>query len=159
MEKIQSVTKDHYAIKFSNMNKWLTEIEITATKRFFGVKEARQFVDETRPLIDGVYERLKRNVKSRYGKIVVDLWTQSAIDEYSIPLHHYDTMGGVCMINIPYDLDVYLDEKNQNIKNEIVFNILKEQLENTPPEVGLEKDLIINILTDVYQENKAKGDS
>ena len=132
------------------MNKWLTEIEIIASKRFFGSQEARRFLDETRPLIDGVYKKLRRNVKSRYGKIVVDLWPQSVIDEYELPSHQYDTMSGVCVINIAYDLSAYTSENNKNIKNEIVYNILKDAFQSSPNEIGLERELIINILTSVY---------
>jgi len=133
------------------MNKWLTEIEITASKRFFGKKEVRKFVDETRPLIEGVYKKLNRNVKSRYGKIVIVLWPQSIIKEYELPLHEYDNTNGVCVINVPYDFNIYLSENNKSIKNKVVFNILKKALQDVPNETGLERDLIVNILTDVHE--------
>jgi len=133
------------------MNKYLSEIEIHASNSF-GEKSCRKFVDETRPIVLGVYNRLKKNIRSNYGKIVVILFPQSVLDEYSLPSHEYDTAGGVCMINYSYDLNLYLNENNLDNRNEIVYNILKDAFSSSPNEVGLESSLLIDILTSTYKE-------
>lgn len=149
-EEIQSVTYAQYVVKY--MNKWLREIEITGANSSFGKKSCRQFVDETRPLIDGVYEALKRNVRSRYGKVVVILWSQSRLDEVSIPPYEYDTMGGVCMINYAYDLNVYLDQNDREAKLKIVYDILKDAFEALPEEVGLNGSEVMSIVDVIYRD-------
>ena len=134
-----------------NMNKFLSEIEIHASNSF-GEKNCRQFVDETRPIVIGVYNRLKRNIRSNYGKVVVVLFPQSVLDEYSLPPCEFDDMSGVCVINYSYDLNRYLNEKTQSGKNEIVYKILKDAFSSSPKEVGLDSNSVIEILTNVYKE-------
>ena len=133
------------------MNKWLSEIEIHASNSF-GKKNCRQFVDETRPLIDGAYENLKRNVRSHYGKVVVFLWPQPRLDELSIPSYEYDTMGGVCVINYAYDLNNYLSQNDQQAKLKIVYDILRDAFENLPNEVGLNGNEVMAVVDSVYKE-------
>lgn len=138
------------------MNKWLSEIEISATRRF-GDKNARMFTDDTRPIADGMYSRLKRNIRSRYGKIAVILLPQYVIDEYSMPSHHYDDIGGVCMINRGYELYQYHCVNSLAEKEEIVYKILNDAIENSEDQVGLERQLAIELLTDVYQKTKSES--
>ena len=131
-----------------NMNKWLSEIEIYASNSF-GKDNCRQFVGETRFIVSGVYEKLERNVRSKYGKVGVILWPQSVLDKYSLPSHEYDDTGGVCVVNYSYDLQLYLVETDSVEKREIVFRIFKDAFENLPSEVGLDRDVIMKILIDV----------
>lgn len=137
------------------MNKWLREIEIYASNSF-GKKNCRQFVDDTRPVVDGAYQQLKRNVRSNYGKVVVLLWPQSRLDEFSIPPYEYDTMGGVCTINYPYDLSIYLNEDNQQAKLKIVYELLKDAYKNLPEEMGLNGSEVMDIVNEVYAELAVK---
>lgn len=134
------------------MNKWLSEIEIAGTNSSFGKKKCRQFVADTRPLVDGVYETLKRNIKSRYGKVVVKLWSQPRFDELSIPSYQYDTMGGVCMINYVYDLNIIFDLDDQQAKLKAVHGIFDDAFMNLPEEVGLTGSEVMSIVDTVYRD-------
>lgn len=138
-------------MSLNHMNKYLSEIEIAASNSF-GEKNARLFVDETRWVVSGVNTQLKRNIKSNYGKVVVLLWPQSVLDEYSLPPCEFDDMSGVCVINYPYDLNRYLNEKTRSDKHQIVYKILKDAFSSSPDEVGLDSSSVIDILTNVYKE-------
>jgi len=134
------------------MHKWLAAIEIDGSIPSYGAIECRQFTKETRPLVDGVNKLLKRNVRSRFGKVIVILRSQSEVDELSMPHYVYDTMGGICMINFAYDLSNYLKQTDLKIKQELVFNIFKEEFGSLPEEIGLNGDEIMSIVERVHSE-------
>lgn len=133
------------------MNVWLNEIEIAASNSF-GKRECKEFIKETRSLVDGVYKLLDRNVRSRYRKVVVLIWPQWKLDEFSIPIYEFDSMGGVFVINYAYDLNVYLNQKDQQVKLNIVYGILRDAYKALPDEVGLTSESIMSIVDKAYGE-------
>lgn len=133
------------------MNKYLREIDIFASN-YFGQKNCRLFVDETRIFVDSVYEKLENNVISDYGKIIVMLWPKSRLDKFLIPYYEYDDISGVCTINYPYDLSRYLNEDSREYKIKIIYDILRCAFENSQNEMGLDRKSLSDILTAVYEE-------
>ncbi len=125
------------------MNKYLSEIDILASNRF-GETKVRLFVDETRNLIRNVNLHLKRQVKSRYGKVSVYIWPLGVLEKYSLPKYEFDTMSGVCVINFSYDLNNYFSKKDK--REMIIYKILQEVFTVLPIEVGLDGQDVIDIL-------------
>ena len=130
------------------MGKYLQEIEISPCNLYEKAKE-KKFIEETRCIIYAVNSCLKRNVYSIYGKIAVILWPNEILNANSVPRYEYDTMSSVCIINIPYDIDLYTSTLNQADRNWIIYNILKNAFSSLPKEVELDGNILINILDEV----------
>lgn len=56
------------------------------------------------------------------------------------------------MINLAYDLNIYLSEEDPQAKLKIAYDILKNAYSNLPDEVGLNGSEVIAIMDDVYSE-------
>ena len=127
------------------MNKYLSEIEIIASKRF-GDQPARKFFDDTRRFVDCVYELLERNVRSNYGKIALVLWPKSALEEHPTPDHEFDSISGVCMINIAYDLSLHTGEESAQKREKMVIDLFEKAVASCPERVGIDKSAFSRIL-------------
>ncbi len=134
------------------MSKYLSEIELSAANRF-GKNKARGFVERTRHFVFALspFSRLcplgKREVRSKFRKIVIKLWPEEWIDNKAMPIGRYglDDMSSVCVINIPYNIDLFLQAENDD-RNRIVYEIIKDVCSDLPDEIGLDGRIVLDQL-------------
>ncbi|VAW44399.1 hypothetical protein MNBD_GAMMA03-810 [hydrothermal vent metagenome] len=152
METIRLEIRGLYVNRGNKVGKYLTEIDIFAVKPFG--ENAIKVAGQTRNFVFSLSPSNRREVLSNFGKIVILLCPERMFHdgERSLKKYQYDDMSGVMMINIPFDLDVFLNAPKGEARNQIIYEIIKEVYSDLPNEIGLDGNIILERL-EAFKEN------
>lgn len=130
------------------MAKYLQQVEIYPSSHYGRLKE-RKITEETRCILFALNKNFKRNIYSKFGKVVISLWPKEFLTKNSIPVYEYDSMSNVAIVNLEFPIEKYISCKKVFDRNMVVYEILKKVFSDLPEKFGLDGGVVITHLENI----------
>jgi hypothetical protein len=128
------------------MGKFLQVYTIEASNKFKH-DDMLTFNIETNYIEEALNAKIKRNIPSCFGKIIVEVLPH---DFLNAPF--FEDNGDICKKSTPINMPEYLSA-DRDKKNEIVYRILTESFRHSSPKANLDLSLLQDALDEVRNNN------
>ncbi|MEE9327444.1 MAG: hypothetical protein V3U71_09130 [Cocleimonas sp.] len=132
------------------MAKYLQQVEISPSTHY-GHSNEQKLTAETRCILFALNINFKRNVYSKFGKVVIHLWPKEFLTKkiHPIPVYEYDSMSNVAIVNVGFSIEKYVSCKKISDRNMVIYKILKKVFADLPAEFGLDGCIVNTHLEDI----------